>query len=193
CAQGAILNKGHSLIANAFAVERFGTQAAKAVWVVNDIDPRREHLLVHSVLEKTDTACDRAPRNGAREVSEQTGSHTRFIDDRHGLRFGFARIEPLHRSLTGAPPDIFRIFQLGVVARAHALVVALHRRAFSCEHGHADAMVRGGIAAEETFAGRKRNRAAAETGAAPFGVGDAGNRHRGALDRARALHEYVWR
>src|SRR5947207_5945855 len=191
CAQRAVLNKGHSLIANAFAVERFGTQTAQAVWVVNDIDPLCERLLVHPVLEKTDAAGDRTPRNGADEMSEQTRSHTRFIDDRHRLRFGLARIEPLHSSLPRAPANVFRPFQIGAVARAYALVVALHPRAFACQHGHADAMVRGGIAAEEAFAGGKRNRAAAETGAAPFGVGDARNCHCGALDRARPFHEYV--
>src|SRR5579871_1321129 len=75
------------------------------------------------------------------------------------------------------------------MARAHAVVVALHASAFARNHGDADAVRCSTVVAEKTFTGSQSNFAAAKTCAATFRIHDSWHRHRGTFDGFRPLDQ----
>ena len=130
----------------------------------------REHLFVQAVFQKAHAARDRGAGDRSSEMAQQTRSHARIVDDGYRLRFRLARIEARDRALAGAPADGFGVFEIGRMARAHAVVVALHASAFARNHRDADAVRCSTVVAEKTFTGSQSDFAAAKTRAATFRI-----------------------
>ena len=84
--QHAILDQGALLVGDAFAVERLGAQAARAVRIVDDADALGEDLLAHLVLEEAGAARDRRAVDGADEMADQAVGDARVVDDRASSR-----------------------------------------------------------------------------------------------------------
>ncbi len=193
CRQHARVDQRRALVGDALAVERLGAQPADAVRIIDDPDVRPEHGLAHLVLEEADTAGDGAAGDGADEMADESGGHPGIVDNRHGCRFGLARVEARHSAFAGAASHRFGAFEVARMAGTGAVIVALHARALAGQNGDTDAAAGAGITAEKSFGGGQRNRAAAVAGAAALRIGHALDGHGRGFDRPRPFDQQIGR
>ncbi len=111
--------------------------------------------------------------------------------EKHGIFSGddLASVQTFYGALAGAPADVDWIGEIGGVNRRRVIVIALHRRAITGQHGNADAVAACLERAGETVRRDQSHAAAAPTGLGPFGIGNTRHGARRVFGRFCALDQ----